>query len=188
MNGHTNGVNGAHSNGHMNGQRPFSPVAICGMACRLPGGIHSPSELWAFLHAGRDARGPVPCSRYNVQAFHAPDKKPGAVIAEQGYFLDATQDLAALDTSFFSMPRGEVEALDPQQRLLLEVAREALDDGGETGWQGSNTGVYVGSYGQDWYDVSVRDAEAHGIYQILGPTTSWSRTDSRMSLTCAGRA
>ncbi|EFQ92956.1 hypothetical protein PTT_09821 [Pyrenophora teres f. teres 0-1] len=169
MNGHTNGVNGAHSNGHMNGQRPFSPVAICGMACRLPGGIHSPSELWAFLHAGRDARGPVPCSRYNVQAFHAPDKKPGAVIAEQGYFLDATQDLAALDTSFFSMPRGEVEALDPQQRLLLEVAREALDDGGETGWQGSNTGVYVGSYGQDWYDVSVRDAEAHGIYQILGP-------------------
>jgi acyl transferase domain-containing protein len=150
-------------------QRPFQPVAICGMACRLPGGIHSPSELWSFLHAGRDARGPVPSSRYNISAYHSPDKKPGSVIAQQGYFLDSTNDLAALDTSFFSMPRSEVETLDPQQRLLLEVAREALDDSGETGWKGSNIGVYVGSYGQDWYDVSVRDTQAHGIYQVLGP-------------------
>ncbi|KAF7563661.1 hypothetical protein G7046_g476 [Stylonectria norvegica] len=188
-NGHVNGdktnghVNGDKPNGHVNGdktngashnkdthtQRPFQPVAICGMACRLPGGIHSPSELWAFLNAGRDARGPVPSSRYNIAAYHSPNKKPGSVIAQQGYFLDATNDLAALDTSFFSMPRSEVETLDPQQRLLLEVAREALDDSGETGWKGSNIGVYVGGYGQDWYDVSVRDTQAHGIYQVLGP-------------------
>ncbi|KAM4065795.1 acyl transferase domain-containing protein [Hirsutella rhossiliensis] len=146
-----NGVNGLYTNGHSvndsNGTpRPFQPVAICGMACRLPGGIHSPSELWSFLHAGRDARGPVPSSRYNISAYHSPDKKPGSVIARQGYFLDSTNDLAALDTSFFSMPRSEVETLDPQQRLLLEVAREALDDSGETGWK-----------------------EAHGIYGVLGP-------------------
>ncbi|KAL7940018.1 hypothetical protein V8C42DRAFT_356517 [Trichoderma barbatum] len=139
------------------------------MACRLPGGIHSPSELWSFLHAGRDARGPVPSSRYNVSAFHSPDKKPGTVISQQGYFLDSSNDLAALDTSFFSIPRSEVETLDPQQRLLLEVAREALDDSGETGWKGSNIGVYVGSYGQDWYDVSTRDTQPYGIYQVLGP-------------------
>ncbi|KAF3480038.1 uncharacterized protein GIQ15_07014 [Arthroderma uncinatum] len=184
------GVNGIYTNGHIDSNeadgrgtnprngpidttpkppQPFQPVAICGMACRLPGGIHSPSELWAFLHAGRDARGPVPSSRYNISAFHSPDKKPGSVISQQGYFLDSTNDLAALDTSFFSMPRSEVETLDPQQRMLLEVTREALDDAGETGWRGSNIGVYVGSYGQDWYDVSVRDTQAHGIYQILGP-------------------
>ncbi|KJZ78545.1 hypothetical protein HIM_01936 [Hirsutella minnesotensis 3608] len=161
---HQNGIDTPRST-----PRPFQAVAICGMACRLPGGIHSPSELWSFLHAGRDARGPVPSSRYNISAYHSPDKKPGSVIAEQGYFLDSTNDLAALDTSFFSMPRSEVETLDPQQRLLLEVAREALDDSGETGWKGSNIGVYVGSYGQDWYDVSVRDTEAHGIYRVLGP-------------------
>ncbi|KAH8693388.1 hypothetical protein GQ44DRAFT_695216 [Phaeosphaeriaceae sp. PMI808] len=185
-----NGANGLYTNGHINSgqtngtgtnthkegidtlpktQRPFQPVAICGMACRLPGGIHSPSELWSFLHAGWDARGPVLSSRYNISAFHSPDKKPGSVIAQQGYFLDSTNDLAALDTSFFSMSRSEVETLDPQQRMLLEVTHEALDDAGETGWKGSNIGVYVGSYGQDWYDVSVRDTQAHGIYQILGP-------------------
>ncbi|KAI3094809.1 hypothetical protein CBS147333_9920 [Penicillium roqueforti] len=146
----------------------FQPVAICGMACRLPGGIHSPSELWSFLHAGRDARGPVPSSRYNISAFHSPHKKPGTVIAQQGYFFDSTNDLAALDTTFFSMPRREVETLDPQQRLLLEVAREAIDDAGETRWKGTNVGVYVGCYGQDWYDISVRDTQAHGIYQVLG--------------------
>lgn len=53
--------------------------------------------------------------------------------------------------------------------MLLEVAREALDYFGETAWRGSNTGVYIGSYGQDWYDVTFRDTEAYGIYQILGP-------------------
>ncbi|KAG4443875.1 hypothetical protein IFR05_000641 [Cadophora sp. M221] len=147
---------------------PLQPVAICGMACRLPGGIHSPSELWSFLHDGRDARGPVPSSRYNISAFHSPNKKPGSVISQQGYFLDSTNDLAALDTSFCSMPRSEVETLDPQQRMLLEVAREALDDSGETGWKGSKIGVYVGNYGQDWYDISARETQSHGIYQILG--------------------
>ncbi|KAL4973127.1 thiolase-like protein [Aspergillus desertorum] len=158
-----NGHNGSTSTANRTGKHhkpPTSPstpaptfqlVAVCGMACRLPGGIHSPSELWSFLHAGRDARGP-----------------PGTVIAQQGYFLDSTNDLAALDTSFFSMPRREVETLDPQQRLLLEVTREAIDDAGETRWKGTNVGVYVGCYGQDWYDISVRDTQAHGIYQVSG--------------------
>lgn len=172
----TNGVNGVngnglYTNGHkdINAQRCFQPVAICGMACRLPGGIASPSELWSFLHNGRDARGPVPATRYNVSAYHSPDKKPGSVITQQGYYLDSTNDLAALDTSFFSMSRSEVETLDPQQRMLLEVAREALDDSGETGWKGSNIGVYVGSYGQDFYDFTFRDSQVHGIHQVLGP-------------------
>ncbi|KAL6890027.1 hypothetical protein GGI43DRAFT_425686 [Trichoderma evansii] len=139
------------------------------MACRLPGGIASPSDLWSFLHAGQDACGPVPATRYNVSAYYSPNKKPGSVITQKGYYLDSTNDLAALDTSFFSMSRSEVETLDPQQRMLLEVAREALDDSGETGWKGSNTGVYVGSYGSEFYDVTFRDSQVHGIYQVLGP-------------------
>ncbi|XRM42263.1 hypothetical protein ABZX51_005487 [Aspergillus tubingensis] len=126
--------------------------ACChGIACRLLGGIHSPSELWSFLHAGRDARGPVPASRYNISAFHSPHKKPGTAIAQPWYFLDSTNDLAALYTSFFSMPR-----------------REAIDDAGETQWKGTNVDVYIGCYGQDLYDLSVRDTQAHGIYQVLG--------------------
>ncbi|KAF3391358.1 Compactin diketide synthase mokB [Penicillium rolfsii] len=170
-----NGHNGSTStsNGTGNHYKPptspstpaptFQPVAIGGMACRLPEDIHSPSELWSFLHAGRDARGPVPSSRYNISAFHLPHKRPGAVIAQQGYFLNSTNDLVALDTSFFSMPRREVEALDPQQRLLLEVAREAIDDAGETRWRGTNV------LGQNDFIVSNRlshELDLHGPSSI----------------------
>lgn len=51
--------------------------------------------------------GRVPSSRYNVAAFYDPTGKPGTVVTEYGYFLD--EDIGALDTSFFSMPRMEVE-------------------------------------------------------------------------------
>jgi hypothetical protein len=57
------------------------------------------------------------------------------------------------------MLKSEVERLNPQQRLLLEVSREALDDAGEVKWRGENIGVYIGSFGQDWYDLSVQDPQ-----------------------------
>lgn len=165
-----------HSNGTMNGQAAqngiiqndessFSPVAICGMACRLPGGIASPEQLWEFLLEGGDARTRVPKSRFNIDAYHSSTKKPGATITEYGYFLDEEVDIGTLDISFFSMPRNEVARLDPQQRLLLEVARESIDDAGEVGWKGSNIGVYVGTFSQDWYDAYNKDSSKYGIYQ-----------------------
>lgn len=144
----------------------FTPVAICGMACRLPGGIHSPKDLWDFLMVGGDARTRVPESRYNVAAFHCPTKKPGHVISEYGYFLDDTINIGALDTSMFPMARSELETLDPQQKLLLEVTRESIDDAGEVGWRGSNIGVYVGSFGNDWYDIIQKESQRYGSYHI----------------------
>ncbi|KAK1984891.1 major facilitator superfamily domain-containing protein [Colletotrichum cereale] len=85
-------------------------------------------ELWGFLLARGDTRGRVPKSRYNVSACYSTDGKPGSVTTEYGYFLDENIDLGALDTSFFSMTRSQVERADPQQRLMLEVARECFDD------------------------------------------------------------
>lgn len=148
--------------------RQFSPVAVCGMACRLPGGISSPPELWDFLMAKQDARTRVPPTRFNIDAYHTTVKKPGMTVAEHGYFLDETNDLGALDTSFFSMPKVEVERLDPQQRLLLEVSREALEDAGEVNWRGRDIGAYVGSFAQDWYDLTFSEPQRYGMYQVSG--------------------
>lgn len=148
--------------------RLFTPVAVCGMACRLPGGISSPPELWDFLMARQDARTRVPRTRFNIDAYHTAESKPGMTVAEYGYFLDETNDLGALDTSFFSMPKVEVERLDPQQRLLLEVSHEALEDAGEVNWRGRNIGAYVGSFAQDWYDLTFNEPQRYGMYQVSG--------------------
>lgn len=184
-NGHTNdhalnrnqteGINGSITNGHStqsNGHNmpipipttaeanapkySFEPIAICGMACRLPGGIASPSDLWEFLLEGGDARSRVPMTRFNIDGYYNAHKT-GSANCQYGYFLDESVDLAGLDTSFFSMSRRDVEWLDPQQRLMLEVARESVDDAGEVNFQGSSTGVYIGSFANDWYDIMGRD-------------------------------
>jgi hypothetical protein len=141
---HTNGANGtSHTNGtngtsHTNGIEDITdnvelhmPMAICGMALRLPGGSSSPEEFWDFLINKGDARMRVPESRYNVAAYHTNIKRPGSVASEYGYFLDDSVKLGALDTSRFSLSRAELEFADPQQRRLLEVVREAFDDAGD---------------------------------------------------------
>ena len=148
----------------------FTPIAICGMACRLPGGIASPSELWDFLLAKGDARSEVPETRFNLSGYYQEPKnghrKPGTTVTRHGYFLDSNTDIGALDTSFYPMARSEVEQLDPQVKLLLEVARESLDDAGAVDWRGAKVGAYVGSYGNDWYDVYSKDERKYGMYQI----------------------
>lgn len=142
------------------------PIAICGMALRLPAGVKTPQQLWEFLLAGGDARGRVPSSRYNVAAFHDPTGKPGTVITEYGYFLD--EDIGALDTSFFSMPRMEAEQTDPQQRLMLEATRDCLEDAGETAWRGKRIGCYMGSLGEDWCEMFAREPQNWGPYRYVG--------------------
>ena len=65
--------------------------------------------------------------------------------------------------SFFSVNRSEVELLDPQQRLLLEVVWECMESAGQTKWRGTNTGCYVGAFGEDWHDLINKDTQAQGI-------------------------
>ncbi|KAF7193808.1 Highly reducing polyketide synthase FUM1, partial [Pseudocercospora fuligena] len=136
------------------------------MACRLPCSIRSPRQLWDFLCSGHDARSKVPGSRYNIEAFHDVSGKVGTIKTEYGYFLD--DDLSGLDTSIFPVSRMELEQMDPQQRLMLEVARECLEDAGETGYNGQRIGVFVGNLGEDWREMSKQDTENHGHFRYIG--------------------
>lgn len=146
--------NGTAVNGHAHVEPDHDiiqePIAIVGIGLRLPGRTHSPESLWELLVNKKETSGPIPPSRFNAAGFYSASKSPGTIVVQRGHFLDESDELDRLDTSFFSMSKAEVAKMDPQQRMLLEVVWECMENAGQRDWRGSNTGVFVGT----WGDVS----------------------------------
>jgi hypothetical protein len=170
-NGHANGIASGYTEGLASGATTPTagipePIAICGLALRLPGGIRSAEGFWDVLKNGKDTRGPIPPDRYNVDGFSNAMGKKGTIQTEYGYFLN--EDLSCLDTSFFSMGKSELEKMDPQQRQILEVARECLESAGEVSYRGKQIGCYVGTFGEDWLQSQSRENQYTGGYNVSG--------------------
>ncbi len=129
---------------------PEEPVAVVGMACRLPG-ASGLDEFWALLRDGADAIGPVPPDRWVPDAADGTQQVPAAA----GFLRESPY---AFEPLFFGISPREAAEMDPQQRLFLEVSWEALEDAGLSGdaLPGSRTGVFAGAIWHDYADLRGR--------------------------------
>ncbi|MEU3743561.1 type I polyketide synthase, partial [Streptomyces sp. NPDC032198] len=140
------------------------PLAIIGMACRFPGGVETPEDLWELVRDGKDAVSPLPDDRgWDVRAMY--DADPDAIgknYTRAGGFLDAAGDF---DAEFFGIPPREALAMDPQQRLLLETSWEAFERAGlaPDSLRGSAVGVFAGAMGSDYLATLRVPAELEGF-------------------------
>lgn len=149
------------------------PIAIVGMGCRFPG-VSDPQAFWKLLRDGGNTVSEIPPDRFGaLEALY--DSSPatrGKMMSRYGGFL---KNIEKFDAGFFGISPLEAERLDPQQRILMEVAWEALEDAGipANSILGSSTGVFIGSWLQDFEtrligDPTVDDLRPINLYTTTG--------------------
>ena len=151
-----------------------APVAVIGMACRLPGGIDSPQRLWEALLRGEDFVGEIPADRWDADLYYDPEPGvPGRSITRWGAFLD---DVGGFDSDFFGMTEREAIAIDPQHRLLLETSWDAFEHAGlvPSTVAGSQTGVFVGLTHGDYELLAAGSDAVEGPYGFSGTSNSFA--------------
>ncbi|WP_280398462.1 type I polyketide synthase [Nocardia carnea] len=165
--------------------RAHEPIAIVGMACRYPGGIETPAQLWRAAAGGEDLVSTWPTDRgWDSEGLY--DAEPGVAgktyVRSGGFLGGATQ----FDAGFFGIGPREALAMDPQQRLMLETSWEAFESAGidPAGVRGSDTGVFVGMMtdGQTPAHTTAH-GDRHGVLPFLMTGQAASIASGRIAYT-----
>ncbi|CAM5423529.1 hypothetical protein SBADM41S_05642 [Streptomyces badius] len=171
------------------------PIALVGLACRLPGGVTSPEDLWRLLTEEGSGIGDFPADRgWDIDGLYDPrGGRPGSSYVREGGFL---YDAGDFDPGFFGIAPKEAPMIDPQQRLLLEASWEALERSGidPRSLKGSRTGVYVGVQYHDYAGAASSGSMVTGrvayTLGLAGPAVSVDTacSSSLVALHLAARA
>lgn len=119
-----------------NEDQPHTPIAICGISIRLPGGISNADRLWDSV--------------VNEYGSHGSVQSDGN---KDGH--DLKKGLRPFDASLFSMTDEEANGYSPQQQKFLEVTRECFEDACAVNYRDEDAcvGCYVGASNED--DASI---------------------------------
>jgi acyl transferase domain-containing protein len=116
-----------------------TPLAIVGMACRLPG-ADSLDDYWGLVRQGRCALAELPPDRFDQELYYTPDRAPGRSYSKIGGVVRGRPS----DGEGF--PADLLASADPAHRIMLQVVAEALRHAGWTAdtWSGRDAGVFIG--------------------------------------------
>ncbi|MGK3975596.1 SDR family NAD(P)-dependent oxidoreductase [Sorangium sp. So ce118] len=148
------------------------PIAIVGIACRLPGGVASPAAFWSLLREGRRGIREVPGERWSIDSlFHEDSATPGKMNTRWGGFIE---DVDRFDAAFFGISPREARQMDPQQRLILELAWEAIEDHGiaPLSLRDGAVSVFVGAMGSDYATIASGNLSLIDQHTATGIDTS----------------
>ncbi len=160
-------------------ETPVTPIAVVGMACRLPGGIDSPHKLWEALLEGADLVTEIPADRWDADDLYDPEPGvPGRSVSKWGAFVD---DVTGFDPEFFGINEREATAMDPQHRVLLETCWEATEQAGfkPSALAGTSTGVFIGMSHDDYAMVTSDAGAFDQAYAFTG--NPYSMASGRIS-------
>ncbi|QNE21863.1 acyltransferase domain-containing protein [Kribbella qitaiheensis] len=164
-------------------KQAVEPIAIIGLAARLPG-ADTLEQFWDNLAGGVES-----LRRFTTDEVAGAKDAFGneELVAVSG----ALDDVESFDAEFFGLSDREAELTDPAQRIFLEVCQHALEHGGHAGAAG-RIGIFAGS-GMNLYTqqnqppdfLATRVAYRLGLTgPAIGVQAAWSSSLVAIHLAC----